>query len=134
MQCASIQSGSTDVCTVWPLGCYAQLGYARLQLLLGYVVPEILEEESFAEDAESRAQETAGTPEESQPALRVPYRPYSASLLRLCPNNCTHDGGCWSFAAVDGARECMQAYSLGRIAPRRFNTIFLTYPRSHICI
>ncbi|CDJ56883.1 hypothetical protein, conserved [Eimeria maxima] len=54
----------------------SRLGYARLQLLLGYVVPEILEEESFAEDAESRAQETAGTPEESQPALRVPYRPY----------------------------------------------------------
>lgn len=83
-----MHAGCVDCCCVCSLlfGVYVQLGYARLQLLLGYVVPEILDEEAFIEETGDRVHETAETAEEPQPALHVPYRPYSAYLLLFPPD------------------------------------------------
>ncbi|CDI74962.1 hypothetical protein, conserved [Eimeria praecox] len=83
---STVKNFSRVACLAFPeeaANASSRLGYARLQLLLGYVVPEILEEEPVAEDNGDSAQETAGTSAGSQPALHVPYRPYIG--IRGCP-------------------------------------------------
>lgn len=54
------------------------MGYARLQLLLGYVVPEFVEEEWLSEEEANKM--TDGETLQGPP-LHVPYRPYGEFLL-----------------------------------------------------
>lgn len=50
-----------------------QMGYARLQLLLAYVIPEMLDEDWLSEED---AAKSAQGDTDQQPPLHVPYRPY----------------------------------------------------------
>ncbi|KAL8432273.1 hypothetical protein ACSSS7_004733 [Eimeria intestinalis] len=77
---AGVKEFSRLACLAFPsesADAFSRMGYARLQLLLGYVVPELLDEDWLSEDAE------LGSPADEKkprlaPSLHVPYRPYVA--------------------------------------------------------
>lgn len=64
----------------------AQMGYARLQLLLGYVVPEMLDEDWSSEEdlraAESEEAADGNTDTREKSPLHVPFRPYGEASVR----------------------------------------------------
>ncbi|KAL8275241.1 hypothetical protein Esti_000825 [Eimeria stiedai] len=77
---AGVKDFSRLACLAFPsesADAFCRMGYARLQLLLGYVVPELLDEDWISEDADlgsgSKADEKKLRP---APSLHVPYRPY----------------------------------------------------------
>ncbi|KAL8433932.1 hypothetical protein Efla_001834 [Eimeria flavescens] len=77
----AVKGFSRLACLAFPAesaDAFCRMGYARLQLLLGYVVPELLDQDWFAEDdglgsgsgSDGEARSCAGA------SLHVPYRPY----------------------------------------------------------
>ncbi|KAL8453717.1 hypothetical protein Emag_001700 [Eimeria magna] len=80
---AGVKDFSRLACLAFPsesADAFCRMGYARLQLLLGYVVPELLDEDWLSEDAEvgSQADEKNSLPAAS---LHVPYRPYAEKRM-----------------------------------------------------
>lgn len=73
---AGVKDFSRVACLAFPsesADAFCRMGYARLQVLLGYIIPEMLDEDWLSEE---EAAKLAEGETENQAPLHVPYRPY----------------------------------------------------------
>ncbi|OEH80127.1 hypothetical protein cyc_03192 [Cyclospora cayetanensis] len=74
---SAVKDFSRLTCLIFPeeaANAFCRMGYARVQLLLAYVLPEVLDEEWLPDEDISKPLE--GEEASKGPPLHVPYRPY----------------------------------------------------------